>query len=381
MRVLTCIGDAMSIDAHGGLPFYFLDAGRRSGFLDAGWRLEPKRLRHARAFWNIGQLLTRRELGGYQYSENFLRALLRQVPPAWSEPDEIISIFPLFPPKGVRHARVTIYIDATLKENFEDYGIGRHVGRSMMVEALERERQAYRDAVRIICRSRMAAKVVVESYGIDPRKVHIVPGGANVSDGCVPSFEYSRRPMVPVRLGFIGKDWRRKNLPFVLAVSDSLGKRGIAAEVIAAGFDPKRGPRHPHLRACGFIDKRRDLQRFADILASCHFTCLFSHAEAFGLSNRESLRFGVPVLAAMVGGIPDTVPDGCGHLFAKDATPAEVADFVASYVRQPDAYHALRRSIERRRAEFTWAAAIEKMQTIWSGSHQYRYDVIAQTHG
>ncbi len=377
MRVLTCIGDATSIDAHGGLPFHLLDAGRRLGFFDDGWPLDTKALHRSRMLWNAGRFLTRGEFGGYQYTQSFLQALVRQVPPALSSPDEIISIFPLFPPALQANTQLSLYIDATLNQNFEDYGIAGKVGRSLIVDALRREVIAYRNARRIICRSRFAAKSVVESYGIDPRKVHVVPGGSNIIDDRPQArARPSSASLTPVRLGFIGKDWRRKNLGFVLNIADVLAGRGVAVEVAAAGFDPASGPSHMHLRACGFIDKRTHLQRFVDFLSSCHFTCLFSRAEAFGLSNRESLRLGVPVLASRVGGIPDTVPEGCGHIFAQDSKPTEIANVIDSYVREPNRYWALRDAIALRRDEFTWEAVIKKMQAIWSGETQYRYDRI-----
>jgi glycosyltransferase involved in cell wall biosynthesis len=115
------------------------------------------------------------------------------------------------------------------------------------------------------------------------------------------------------------------------------------------------------------------MQTFVDFLRACHFTCLFSHAEAFGLSNRESLRLGVPMLASDVGGIADAVPQGCGHLFAREADAGDVANAIEAYVRDPDRYWALRDTIARRSDEFSWAAAVEKMQAIWSGSDAYRY--------
>ncbi len=348
--------------------------------LDAGWRLSPEKLRFSRALWNAGQLLSRGEYGGYQYSEHFLRALFSQQADL-SEADEIVSIFPLLPSDHSSRALVSIYIDATLLNNFEEYGVSEKVGRSIIDDALERERRAYHRAARIICRSRAAAKSVVKRYGIDARKVHVVPGGANITGDIEPAPLTPRKlSLKPIRLGFIGKDWRRKNLPFVLAIAEALHARGVSAEVLAAGFDPRTGPRHPRMKAVGFIDKSVEMRRFIEFMQSCHFTCLFSTAEAFGLSNRESLQLGVPVLARDIGGIPDTMPMGCGHLFNQAARPDDVADIIETYVRAPDHYRALRDVVIRRREEFTWITAVRKMQEIWSGSDEYSYARIASPH-
>jgi glycosyltransferase involved in cell wall biosynthesis len=371
MRILTCVGDATVMATHGGLPYHLLEAGRRAGFLDGGWQLRPDKLKFSRSLWNAARLVTHGEWGGYQYTERFLRALLSQVPPQLSAPDDVISIFPLLP-VDTRHRSISFYIDATLTQNFFDYGIGKNIGRAVMCDALARERQAYENATRIVCRSRAAARSVIEIYGIDARKVHIVPGGANlpvrISE---PSSPGAREATAPIRLGFLGKDWRRKNLPFLLEVADVLYARGIAVEVWAAGFEPSSGPRHPRMKTVGFIDKRASMEAFVRFIQACHFMCLFSHSEAFGLANRESLALGVPVLASNVGGIPDTVPRGCGHLFDRDARADDVADVIASYATDPDRYAALRETIARRAHEFTWAAAVDKLKAIWTGSQAH----------
>jgi glycosyltransferase involved in cell wall biosynthesis len=379
MRILTCVGDATSIHTHGGLPFHLLEAGQHAGFIDAGWKLAPKKLRFSRAIWNLRRLITRGEFGGYQYSSEFIQFLTAQALKTPTSADEIISIFPLLPTDHSRYASVSLYLDATLKNNFEDYRLQERLGSSIISEALDRERCLYHQSARILCRSRVAAKSVVEDYRIDPAKVHFVPGGANISRNAMAASAPARIiNLKPVRLGFLGKDWRRKNLSFILEVADILNARGIAVEVAAAGFDPDQGPRHPLLQPIGFIDKHTHVRKFIHFIRSCHFLCLFSIAEAFGISNRESLRLGIPVLAWNVGGISDTVPDRCGHLFPASATAQEVADLVQDYVRDYDRYKSLRAHIEERSEEFTWDASVKKMIEIWNGSHQHSYPHLQQ---
>jgi glycosyltransferase involved in cell wall biosynthesis len=375
MRILTCIGDATALDTWSSTPYHFLRAGQNAGFLDKGWRLSPERLQLHRLAWNAWRHFRHREPGGFQYSSFFLRTLLKQAGPI-DKSIEVISHFPLFPPAAGKSARTSFYIDATLLQNFEDYGLDGPggVGRKMAADAKTREREQYQDAKYVVCMSRWAARAVVERYEIDPSKVHIVPAGSNIDCEAIdPPCFHTQRSLRPLKLGFLGKDWRRKNLPFVLAVADVLQSRGVKVEVTAAGFDPMRGPRHPLLRSLGYIDKHSDVRRFVAFIRACHFTCLFSVAEAFGISNRESLRLGVPVLARDVGGIPDTVPEGCGHLFAPDASADEVADILQNYVRETERYDTLCRHVAARAQEFTWDAAVAKMTAIWSESAQHAY--------
>ena len=112
-------------------------------------------------------------------------------------------------------------------------------------------------------------------------------------------------------------EWQRKGGPFLLGVADALQHRGIPTVIRAIGPNPALLPVHPALQPLGFINKQSDTDRFVAELRSWHFGTLFSDAEAFGISNRECLRLGVPVLAQAVGGIASTIPDGgCGQLFA-----------------------------------------------------------------
>jgi len=374
MRILTCIGDATSPTTWSGTPFHLLEAARRANFLDAGWKLDPKRLKAHRMFWNAWRRLRRGEHGGFQYSSTFLSKLMKQAPPCGPNV-EIVSHFPLFPPPECG-SETSYYIDATLAQNFNEYGLASDgvVTKGIAESAMVLERRQYSAAKHIVCMSAWAARSVIETYGIDRHKVHIVPAGSNIDDHVIMPGKFTEyETFTPLRLGFLGKDWRRKNLRIVLQIADVLQSRGIDTEVLAAGFSPLDAPHHPRLRALGYVDKSSELQRFVSFIRACHFTCLFSSAEAFGISNRESLRLGVPVLARDVGGIYDTVPAGCGHLFSPEADAGDIADVIQSYVKHPARYRALRAHIAAQSEEFTWATAVQKLKSIWSGSNTYSY--------
>jgi glycosyltransferase involved in cell wall biosynthesis len=373
VRVLTCIGDATSIHTWSSTPYFLLHAGKRAGFLDEGWRLDPERLRWRRLMWNAWRVVRGGERGGFQYSRYFLRRMLMQTRSS-GESMEVVSHFPLFPPLECNRALVSFYIDATLAQNFEDYGGGARVGSRMIDDALAREREHYRTAERIVCMSHWAARSVVERYGIAPDKVSVVPGGANLDDDRITVTPPTTIvPLRPLRLGFVGKDWRRKGLPFLLEVAEILAARDIPVEVVAAGFAPEYGPRHRLLRAVGFIDKHREMERFVDLVRSFHFGCLFSSAEASPRSNLECLRLGIPVLARDTGGIADTLPEGLGHLFQADAMPDAVAAVLEAYVREPESYHLLRSRLAARAAEFSWAHAVRQLARIWEGGTECSY--------
>ena len=369
-RVLTVVGDPNRIGTWSGIPYFFLKAGREQGFLAAGLPLRPEDLRGRRLLWNLARLLRGGRPGGFQYSEAFLQRLFARGDMA-DDDVEIISLFPLLPPgPWPRGWRVSYYIDATLRQNFVDYGLADRINREVREDALRREREHYHAAERIVCMSRWAARSVVERYGIPPARVHVILPGANLHDGdLAPLASHAGPPpLAPLRLGFIGKDWRRKDLPFLLQVAEALERRRVGVRVVALGPPAADLPAHPLLESAGFVDKQHDSRRFVQLVRSFHFGCLFSSAEAYGIANLECLRLGVPVLATRVGGIPDTVRDGLAYLFEPGCPPHEVADLLQSFVRDPTAYHDLRQRVISSSGEFSWRRTVGNFIALWQGA-------------
>jgi glycosyltransferase involved in cell wall biosynthesis len=265
---------------------------------------------------------------------------------------------------------VSYYIDATLRQNFIDYRLADRIGRKTREDALRRELENYHAAERIVCMSGWAASSVVEHYGIPSSRVQVILPGANLDDRDLgpPTAHAEPPPLTPLRLGFIGKDWRRKGLPFLLQVAEELERRRVPVRVLALGPPVKDLPSHPLLESTGFMDKQHDSQRFVRLVRSFHFGCLFSSAEASAIANLECLRLGVPVLASRVGGIPDTARDGLAYLFEPNCRPHEVADLLQSFVRDPSAYHDLRQRVIRSSGEFSWRRTVGNFIALWQGA-------------
>lgn len=370
-RLLLCCGDATDPATWSNIPYFLLQAGLRNGLLQGGLKLQPQQLRWQRRFWNLAQLLRSGQPSGFQYSRRFTKSLFQQAPLPADQPLALLSHFPLLPPEPWPAAwTVDFYIDATTRQVFNDYGSGQRLAPPYRRQVLEWERQAYQQAGVIFCMAQWAADSVISDYGIDPAKVHVVPGGANLDEGLLAQLPAAPLPPAPsaeqpLRLGFLGKEWQRKGGPFLLQLADALQQRGIPAVIRAIGPDPAALPAHPAVQPLGFLNKQTDTARFVAELQSWHFGTLFSEAEAFGISNRECLRLGVPVLAHAVGGIASTLPDaGCGQLFAAHPSAAEVADWITVRINPYEGYLAWRAELAPRCRAFTWAAAVEQLAAI-----------------
>jgi glycosyltransferase involved in cell wall biosynthesis len=370
-RILTVVGDPNRIGAWSGIPYFFLKAGKEQGFLSAGLPLRPEDLRRRRLIWNLARVLRGSRPGGFQYTDTFLRRLFAQARIYDEDQVEIISHFPLLPPSPwPRGWRVSYYIDATLRQNFIDYGLAARISRKAREDALRRELEHYHAAERIVCMSSWAANSVVEHYGIPSSKVHVILPGANLHDCDLASFTSHAEPspLNPLRLGFVGKDWQRKGLPFLLRVAEELERRRVGVRVVALGPPTADLPSHALLERAGFVDKQHDSRRFVQLVRSFHFGCLFSSAEAYGIANLECLRLGVPVLASRVGGIPETARDGLAYLFKPDCPPDDVADLLQSFARDPSAYDDLRQRVIGCAGEFSWRRTVENFIALWQGA-------------
>ena len=370
-RHLLCCGDATDLATWSNTPYFLLQAGLSQGWLQGGLKLQPEHLRRRGRLWNLRQWLRSGKAGGYQYSPGFTRALMAQAQLPSEQPLALLSHFPLLPAWPWPTAwRVDFYIDATTRHVFNNYGSGERLAPGYRSQVLERERLAYQQAGDIVCMCQWAADSVIGDYGIDPAKVHVVPGGANLDEAQLAQLPLAEPPsppsaQQPLRLGFLGKEWQRKGGPFLLELADALQQRGIPTVIRAIGPDPAALPVHPALQPLGFINKQTDTALFVAELQSWHFGTLFSEAEAFGISNRECLRLGVPVLAHAVGGIASTLPDaGCGQLFPPHPGAAEVADWIAARLTPYEGYLAWRAALAPRWREFTWAAAAEQLAAI-----------------
>jgi glycosyltransferase involved in cell wall biosynthesis len=218
--------------------------------------------------------------------------------------------------------------------------------------------------------SEWAANSALELYRVDPRKVHVVPFGANVSDP--PSRDevvaaIDDRDPGRCDLLFVGVEWDRKGGEVAVAAAEAMNRAGRPTELHVVGCVPPR--RLPgFVRVHGFISKRDPAgrQRLAALYARAHFVIGPSKAEAYGLAFAEACCYGVPVLAADTGGVATIVRDGVnGHLLPPDPSGDAYAHIALGIMEDPNEYRRLalgaRREYETR---LNWGAAGARVRQL-----------------
>lgn len=369
IAAIAATGDAGDINCWSGTPYYFGQAVQSSGGQAQPWRLDIQGFRASRRWWNLTQVLLGRGAGGYQYSTSFLDRAEATIPAElWR--GRVLTFNQHFPRARsvmARGGRLVQYIDATFASFCAPGGFAERLPRSVREDAGALERENYSSSERIVTMARWAADSVKRDCGIAAGKVATILPGANLTlpEGfSFPPPEGGPIRSRPLRLGFVGKDWKRKGLPFLLQVRAELERMGLPAVVRCAGNCPAELSSQPGLEHVGFIDKAREPARFLEFLTSCDVGCLFSSHEPLGISTLEFLRAGVPVTGFMIEGIADAVPPDAGFRFAPTAGAEEVALALHDAFQSVEAVNRLRSNARAWSPLVTWERCVSEWREL-----------------
>lgn len=372
--LLAAVGDANDPRTWSGIPYHFLQEARERGLLDEGLALtaEDVGYRSRRAAWNAWSVITGSGLGGYQYSVAFLERLWRGAL-AGRPSASLVNCFQLYPPSIVHDARHPkwFFIDQTLTQLFDAYGVRAKVGSRLARDALAREREGYESAAGIVAHSRWAAASLASDYGIPSAKVRVIQPGANFNANAYAAWDAAatQGPVPedrPVELVCVGKDWRRKGIDRLLRAFDIVRRRGHDARLRLIGCDRLALPEDVRSIAgveyAGFIDKRNRASEFLPLIASADIGCLVSRAEAGGIALREYHAVGLPTLATDAGGAPEhAIPEASVRVPAAGSAE-DVAQVIEGLVSDRARLARLKETAWKMRHEALWSRTIQRIQ-------------------
>lgn len=369
-RSLAAVGDVASPACWSGTPWHFLRASLEAGFLTDPVRIDPGALGWSRRIWNLKRMLRGSGKGGYQYSASFLAAVESQVPPELWE-GEILTMNQHFPRSAkvlAKGGRISHYLDAPFAAMVAGRGLGLALPAAIVREAIETERENYAASERVVMMARWAAEAAVAEGVVTAEKAHVILPGANLD--LPEEWDFPERTGGAGRdreftLGFVGKDWKRKGLPLVVAVRDELERRGWKARVLVIGEAPAELRRARGLVHAGYVDKAREGERFLGLLSSCDLGCLFSEREALGISTLEFLRAGVPVAGFDHEGMADTIPADAGFLFPNGSKAEGIADRLEEYLRNEADQATYSARARKWSGLVTWERCVKEFQELW----------------
>jgi len=260
---------------------------------------------------------------------------------------------------------IAFWADATYAAAVDSYCWGLPPSKRSRILGAKMEAEGLKRAALAIFSSDWAAQSAIETCGADPRKVHVVPFGANVQTNRTrDDIErlIASRPKDRCRLLYIGTGWQRKGGDVALEVARRLNESGLPTELVLLGSDLPPADQLPasYVFRIGFVDKSSEqgMAQFDKLFGGVHFVILPARAEAFGVVLCEAASYGVAVLATRVGGIPTIVRDGLnGMLFAPD-DPAAIVSVVRQLFADRARYENLARtSFDEYESRLNWGTA------------------------
>jgi len=214
--------------------------------------------------------------------------------------------------------------------------------------------------------SRWAADSAIRDYGAVENKIRVIPYGANLDEVPESDAIFRKCGQRPWKLVFIGFYWHRKGGDIAIKAFEVLRKRNVDAELPIIGAEPPEPVNGLPIRAIRFLDKRKaaDRARLNGILLSSHVMLFPARADCSPVALCEAAAYGIPVVAADVGGLPSIVTEQTGRLMPATSTPEEYADAVMTMIENPDRYHEFIRASRQRYDELLnwdkWATTLLK---------------------
>lgn len=208
----------------------------------------------------------------------------------------------------------------------------------------------------------------ITHYHARKSKIHVVEFGANIPH---PSDYQAEIETDVCNLVFIGRNWEKKGGDKVLGAYKKLKSEGFPCTCTFIGSVPPDASENedPNLTMIPFLDKSKpeDMKRLCNILKTAHFLVLPTEFDAFGIVFCEASAYGVPSIAANVGGVSQPVREGKnGFLLPPDATAEDYAEKIKAVFSDKENYLKLRQSSRHEyETRLNWDVWGEKVNQIF----------------
>lgn len=192
------------------------------------------------------------------------------------------------------------------------------------------ERRNARGAERVLVPSRYSAEVAVREYGLDPRRLRVVPEGVDLEPWRILAAHPPPLPRAPTLLS-VARQYPRKDTATLLRALPVVRRHVPDLQVRVLGG----GPELPRLQALSTALGLSDTVTFEGPLPDdtavrrayfqAHLFCLPSRQEGFGIVFLEAMAAGLPIVAARAAAVPEVVDHDETGLLVPPGSPDDLA--------------------------------------------------------
>ena len=230
------------------------------------------------------------------------------------------------------------------------------------------EKKAISNADFVVYSSEWAKSSAINHYSANPDKIKVIEFGANLPESTIPK-QIVTTQTACCNLLFIGRNWQNKGGEKAYQTYLSLKRQGVFCSLTIIGCNPTHlDALDSQLHIIPFINKSNieDQQKLDKVFRNTHFFILPTVFDCYGIVFCEASAYGVPSIAADVGGVHQVIKNGKnGYLLSPDALPEQYAQLIQNLWNHPEEYRQLRLSSRQEFVErLNWSVWGEKMNNF-----------------
>jgi glycosyltransferase involved in cell wall biosynthesis len=181
----------------------------------------------------------------------------------------------------------------------------------------------------ILAWSEWARQSFIKDYGIEPEKVVVSPPGINLDLWQFYNREARIDEKRPVRILFVGGDFKRKGGEFLLDWFRQQPKGICELDIVT------REPVEPREGIRLYYNMKPNTPELMQLYKKADIFVLPSLGECFGIATLEAMATGLPVIQTDVGGVHDIINNGVNGFIIKPKNLQSLGQSLGSLISDP----------------------------------------------